>query len=176
MINNIRFKKTVVEAVQIAVIASVVGIVVNLFHPDGAVIALSRPDAKYVSDNVLQSQDPPGEAELTGPLVVNREQLKKLLAENRAVLLDARMPEAWADAHLPGAVSVPFEMLGQYMDKIEGLPRGDWVIAYCDGPPCDLGELLARELVNMGFTRVAFYPDGVDDWLTAGEPVAGRGE
>jgi len=172
MINDIQFKRSIVEAVLIAVIASLIGIFVNLFHPEGVVIALSRPDAAYVADDVLNKNNPDAEAELSEPVVVSREQLKKLLTGNRAVLVDARMPEAYAMAHLPGAINVPFEMLGQFMDKIENLSRADWVITYCDPPPCELGEMLANELKNMGFTRVAYYPDGMDDWINAGEPVA----
>ena len=173
MIHDIQFKRSIVEAVLIAVIASLIGIFVNLFRPEGVVITLSRPDTAYVTDDVLNDENPGAEAELSEPVVINREQLKNLLTGNRAVLLDARMPEAYAKAHLPGAINVPFEMLGQFMNKIENLSRADWVIAYCDAPPCELGELLANELKNMGFTRVAYYPDGVDDWINAGEPVAG---
>ncbi len=171
-----QFKKAVIEAVLIAVIASLTGIIVNLFHPNGVVIAFSRPNAAYVADKVLQSQNSTEEAGLTGPVVINREQLKKLLIDNRAVLLDARMPEDYAKGHLPGAVNVPFDMLGRFMDKIENLSRQDWIITYCDGPPCDLGELLARELKNMDFKRIAFYPDGLENWIAAGEPVVKGGE
>ncbi len=168
---KIQFKKAVIEAVMIAVIASLAGICVNFFHPNRVVIAFSRPNAAHVADKLLDSRHPTETAELTGPAAINREQLVKLLAGNRAVLLDARMPDAWVSGHLPGAVNIPFEMLGRYTDKIENLPREDWVVTYCDGPPCDLGELLAGALKNMGFARVAFYPDGLDDWIKSGGPV-----
>jgi len=176
MIYNIQFKKSVIEAVLIVVIASLIGFIVNLFHPNGAVIALSRPNAAYVANEVLKNEKLTTEAELTEPVVINREQLKKLLTDNQAALLDARMPEAYAEGHLPGAVNVPFEMLGQFIDKIEALSRESWIITYCDGPPCDLSELLGHELINMDFKFVAFYQDGLDDWLTAGEPVTRGGQ
>ncbi|MBN2411480.1 rhodanese-like domain-containing protein [candidate division KSB1 bacterium] len=168
---NIQFKKAVIEAVLIAVLASLVGFFVNFFHPKGAVIAFSRPDTAYVADELLDGRQATQTAEMTGPAAINRIQLKKLLLDNRAVLLDARLPDAWASGHLPGAINTPLEMLGRFMDQIENLPREDWIVTYCDGPPCELGEQLARELKNMGFARVAFYPEGLNDWLRAGEPI-----
>ena len=96
MTNRTQFKRSILEAVLIAVFASLVGIVVNLFHPEGVVIALSRPDPAYVTDDVLNNENPGAEAELNETVLINREQLKNLLTRNRPVMLDARMPEAYA--------------------------------------------------------------------------------
>jgi len=54
---------------------------------------------------------------------------------------------------------------------LQHLPKDVWLVCYCDGPPCDLGERLAYELQGWGFTRVAVYQGGMADWRKRGGPV-----
>ena len=55
---------------------------------------------------------------------------------------------------------------------MEALPRQKLLICYCDGPPCDKGEMLARLLFDQGFARCSYYEAGLDDWKAAGGEVA----
>lgn len=157
-------KPLIRDIVQIFIIASVLGLAVNAVNPRGVKIGFSRPPRTSAADSSLTG------GSFKEPFLVNREQLRRM-AESGAVIIDARSPEEFAAGHIPGAVNIHFEALHEYVDVMEALPRDRWVVCYCDGPPCDKGEMLARELVAQGFPRVAYYYDGLDDWKRAGLEV-----
>lgn len=164
------------EAIGIAILSLAVAFLVNLFHPHKVAISLARPAIEYGDDDLAAQELPAihvgadGDSTLVmpedsiEPVVVSKSQVLQLIKEGRAVLLDARSKEEYQAGHIPGALHLPFEELGRYFDKVNSLPRDKWLITYCSGPPCDLGELLAFELVNIGFARVAVYQAGLDDW------------
>jgi rhodanese-related sulfurtransferase len=60
---------------------------------------------------------------------VSAEELKQLVAANKAVIIDVRTPEAYHDAHIKGAISLPVSKIeaGEYKD----LPRDKRIISYC---------------------------------------------
>jgi rhodanese-related sulfurtransferase len=86
-------------------------------------------------------------------------------------LLDARSNQEFKTGHIRGALSMPFEEIGQYMDRIQSLPRDRWLVTYCDGPPCDLAQLLAQLLLQSRFDHVAVYDAGVNDWTKHGSKL-----
>ena len=51
------------------------------------------------------------------------------------------------------------------------LPKDNWLICYCDGPQCDLSELLAYQLMELGFEKVAIYHEGIEGWIKANKAV-----
>ena len=160
-------KSIIFQALVIVAVAAVLGLTANALNPRGVALTLTRPAGVAVADSLLA----PG-ANAEGPLLVNRRQLKTLLNAGNTVLIDARAPDEFTAGHLPGAINIPFELLGEYVERMEALPRQARLVCYCDGPPCDKGEMLARELFGKGFTGAAFYNDGLEDWKAAGEEVA----
>lgn len=150
----------------IIAVAAVLGLTANALNPRGVSLTITRPAAQAVADSLLA----PGAAE--GPLLINRRQLKILMSTGNTVVIDTRTPEEFTVGHLPGAINIPFELLGEFAERMEALPRKAWLVCYCDGPPCDKGEMLARELFSQGFAGAAFYSDGLDDWKAAAEEVA----
>ena len=50
-------------------------------------------------------------------------------------VLDVRLIEEYNAAHIPGALSIPLKELKLHLD---GLPRGQEIVAYCRGPFCVL--------------------------------------
>jgi rhodanese-related sulfurtransferase len=159
-------KKTILlQVIMIIAAAAFLGLTTNALNPRGVALTVTRPLRAAAADSQLTKTIS------KGALLINRTQLRTLIDRGDAVLVDARSPEEFAAGHLPGAVNIPFELLGEFVEQMEALPRKAWLVCYCDGPPCDKGEMLARELSAQGFSHAAFYNDGMDDWKAAGGEV-----
>jgi rhodanese-related sulfurtransferase len=84
------------------------------------------------------------------------------------VLLDARSPEAFASAHLPGAFNPPrpFDPA-----DVAALPDG-LVIVYCWGPGCNGAVKAAMHLAQLG-RPVKEMLGGFEYWVREGHPIEG---
>lgn len=179
-------KPAIQQGIIITVIAAVIGLVVNSFHPRKVSLAFKRPPLKYAADslfaedlpsvNIAGQNDPvpPSPRASDELIIINAGQVRQLMSQRQAMLLDARMPAEYEAGHLPGAMLLPFDLLYDYEQQINELPKDKWLICYCDGPPCDLGELLAKELLLRDFQRVAVYQDGVNDWKKSYAVIQGK--
>lgn len=98
-------------------------------------------------------------------------------------VFDVRKKAEYIDAHIPGAVSVPYrEKSAKSVDfdssedrfKLAKFPtnKSDPVIVYCNGPRCWKSYKAAVLLVRAGHTKVYWYRnDGLPGWRTKGYPV-----
>ncbi len=162
------------EAVLLLLLAAALGIAANGLRPDPLTVSLSRPLLPAAPDSAMVDLPVIGvtpDSHSTGPVRVTTEQVLHLINRNNLVLLAARSPEEYKQGHLPAAINVTIARVYEHMDKIAQLPRDRWIVCYCGGPPCDLGELLAYELVSFGLSRVAVYESGVDSWIRAGHEL-----
>jgi rhodanese-related sulfurtransferase len=99
---------------------------------------------------------------------VSRDQLVQRLADGVVVVWDVR-PEAEFEAgHVPGAVSVPPDQIEQ---RLQDLPAGAEVVAYCRGPYCVFADEAVRVVSAQG-RRARRLEDGFPEWRRAGLPVA----
>ena len=104
--------------------------------------------------------------------IVSREEVLARLGTDRMVLIDVRPPAEYAAGHLPGAISVPPDRL----ERLDDLPAGCEVIAYCRGPYCVYADDAVRRLQQRG-RRAARLADGLPAWRHAGGAVeTGDGE
>lgn len=94
-------------------------------------------------------------------------ELWKRAKEGLVTVLDVRPQEEYGAGHIPGAVNIPLNELGQ---KIEELPKDREIVAYCRGPYCVLSYEAVECLRNKGYTarRLA---DGMPEWKNARLPV-----
>lgn len=99
---------------------------------------------------------------------VTRTELLARAKRDDVVVLDVRPPDEFAAGHIPGAVSVPFEELEQRLDS---LPSGTEIVAYCRGPYCLLAPRAVELLRERGF-HAHRLEDGFPEWRLAGLPVA----
>ncbi|NLP11367.1 rhodanese-like domain-containing protein [bacterium] len=100
--------------------------------------------------------------------VISREALLGLMQRQAVLLIDSRSSSEYQAGHLPGALSLPLEELGQMHETLQHLPPDRWLVTYCEGPPCDLSHQLAQVLVQNGYRSVAIYDAGLNDWLAGG--------
>jgi len=104
---------------------------------------------------------------------VTREELKaKMDRGGDFVLVDALGREHYESSHLPGAVNLPYEFVDE-AGRV--LPDKDGeIVVYCMNTACSASGEEARELEEMGYSRVHHYAKGKQDWIGAGLPVEGK--
>jgi len=111
---------------------------------------------------------------------LSTEELKRELADGRALVLDARPFKEFAISHIPGAANVaprpgvPMSMYVSDVKEIGRLVGGDMarpLVLYCNGPFCGKSNRLADELLAAGHTDVRRYQLGIPVWRALGEPT-----
>ena len=102
----------------------------------------------------------------SGLQTVTREQLAERLRRGEVVLIDVRPYAEFRQGHIPGAVSVPIDMLGQQMLD---LGKDREVVAYCRGAFCVYADDAVRAMLAKGY-RAARLEDGFPEWARSGRP------
>ncbi|HEX5996070.1 MAG TPA: metalloregulator ArsR/SmtB family transcription factor [Jiangellales bacterium] len=113
----------------------------------------------------------PARRKYVGPDDIDQVDLADLLDQADAgeiVLLDVRPTQEYAAGHLPGAVHIPLDQLAQ---RIEELPAGRDIVAYCRGAYCALAHDAVRLLREHGIAARR-ATDGVLEWRAAGGALA----
>lgn len=97
--------------------------------------------------------------------------VKALKDKNKMVILDTRTTSEWHNAHIPGAVPIPYYISE---DKVaEGLPNDDtWIIAYCSCPHAASDKII-NMLRKKGYKNTAVIDEGFFNWINASHPIIG---
>lgn len=116
----------------------------------------------------------PAAATAAAEQTVTTEGLAALLKDNKAVVvLDARAAK-WDDGRRIGnakslnAGSTAEEIAAALPDK------GATIVTYCAGTTCPASGKLAKRLRDLGYKNVIEYPEGIEGWTKAGNPVGGK--
>jgi rhodanese-related sulfurtransferase len=83
------------------------------------------------------------------------------------VLLDIRDADAFAQGHIPGALSLP---LADIPARVASLPKDRQYVAYCWRDTCHLAARAAIDLMQHGFD-VQELNAGWREWTSFGYPV-----
>ena len=109
---------------------------------------VERAARKYLGDEVDQ---------------VGRDELRRRLRRGDVVLVDDRSSEEFDAGHIEGARSIPLDELDRRLDE---LPAGLEVIAYCRGPFCAYAHEAVRTLKARG-REARRLDDGWPEWRLA---------
>lgn len=154
-------QKTVLQAVILLVMAGLMALGVNYFRQEPIpLVADWSPDARLTT--------------ATGDsLVIPLDLAASFYNAREAVFVDTRPVEVFAKGHIPGAMSVPWKNVNEYIGLfLEKVPDSNAiVITYCDGMACELSEDLALMLQDMGYNHVKILVNGWTVWTEAGYPV-----
>ncbi len=93
-----------------------------------------------------------------------------VIAGERVVIVDARSAEAYARAHIPGAISLPHRTMNA--ESTAHLDRAALVVTYCDGIGCNASTKGALNMAKLGF-RVKELLGGLDWWKRDGYATDG---
>ena len=94
------------------------------------------------------------------------------LVRRRAVtLVETLGPMYFRQTHLPGAINLPPDQV--HVLAVLALPDlAAGVVTYASGAADDgTARVVAEQLLELGYRRVATYPDGKLGWVEAGLPV-----
>ncbi len=102
-----------------------------------------------------------GEAKQNGYISIPMKEAQKLLEEEGDyTILDVRRPDEFAGGHIPGAVNVPNEEIGD--KEPEELPDKEQIIyVYCRSG--NRSRQAAEKLAAMGYTGIVEI-GGINDW------------
>lgn len=85
------------------------------------------------------------------------------------MVLDVRSAEAYADAHVPGARSLPHAQISE--ETTREFPRDVVCVTYCWGPHCNGATRAAAKLASLGF-QVKEMIGGISGWQAEGYHLA----
>jgi rhodanese-related sulfurtransferase len=105
------------------------------------------------------------------PIEIRRKDVKTLVAQGRAQLVEVLSASEYKREHLPQAVNIPLATMTAASTKF--LRKDQAVIVYCADYQCDLSARAAWRLESMGFQEVYRYTPGKADWLAAGWETEG---
>lgn len=98
---------------------------------------------------------------------LTQEELSERMASGDVVVLDVRPEPEFRAGHIAGAVSIPVKKLAARLDEI---PVGQTVVAYCRGPYCAFADEAVRVLQGHGIPA-ARLEAGYPEWAAADLPV-----
>ena len=106
-------------------------------------------------------------AEDLAPSISPQDLSQKLKDGTAPLIVDVRSPQEFATGHIPGALNIPHDQIGQHLD----LMRSDRGVAlYCMlGPRARLGE---QKLLEADVERVLHIEGGFSAWKAAGLPTS----
>jgi rhodanese-related sulfurtransferase len=112
------------------------------------------------------------EANQTTP-EVSTKQLRDVLADGSAVVLDTRTRAEFDAGHIPSARNLNAPASAQVAEIVQlvGGDKSKALVLYCNGPYCQASRRLAEQLVAAGFTNVRRYQLGIPVWRALGGPT-----
>lgn len=117
---------------------------------------LEYVDTRYVAKLVEASGD-----------ISNRNDYDQYPTEWDFVLVDARPANVYNGGHINGAINIPDS---EFDSKKNLLPddKDKLIIFYCGGMTCSLSANSAEKAINLGYTNVKVYQEGLPAWQEEG--------
>ena len=94
-------------------------------------------------------------------------ELKKAIAEKKAVVIDVNGSESYKSGHIPSAINYS-EVQGNLAAALPS-NKDALIVAYCGGPACNAYTRAANAATKLGYTNVKHLSAGISGWLQAKE-------
>ncbi len=98
---------------------------------------------------------------------IGLDELRERISKQDLILLDVRPVSEFQAGRIPGALSIP---LADLQDRLDEIPAGTEVAAYCRGPFCVMA-VQAVEILRRNGIRARRFEDGIPEWQARGLPV-----
>ncbi len=162
------------QALIIVVLATVLGLTVNLFSPAKIPYVGAYRSISDSGDPVVPPAAMPGDPPFIGVDVAQLE-----YNAGNVLFVDAREPEEFECGTIAGAINVPFDYLPddnleQFFDSTLNVPKDYPIITFCSGEECDLSLQLARNLQAFGYTNISIFFGGWRQWKKLNLPIERR--
>ncbi|HEX7168069.1 MAG TPA: rhodanese-like domain-containing protein [Acidimicrobiales bacterium] len=104
------------------------------------------------------------------PIRITREDLyARIAGSDPLVIVEALGGAFYADAHLPGAINIPPSQVERLAPALIPDRTAD-IVVYCS-ETCASSDAVARRLELLGYTSIAVYGGGKEDWVENGLPL-----
>jgi len=104
---------------------------------------------------------------------ISTEQLRRILVDKSAIIIDTRSQTEFDVGHIPGAIALDVTAADQ-ITAVERLVSGDKtkaLVLYCNGPFCQASRRLGDQLAQAGHSDVRRYQLGMPVWRALGGPT-----
>lgn len=120
-------------------------------------------------------------AALQGAVVVGADRVKAM-SEAGVPVIDTRVANEYAEAHIKGAINVPYKEksaksadfdASQDSFDLKKLPqdKGAPLVFYCNAGECWKSYKASAAAVRAGYSRVHWFRGGMPEWKAKGYPV-----
>ena len=135
----------------------------------------------FIAGSVMAAEKPLTPATLQGVTVVDDSWVKT--NHGKMKVFDVRKKAEYVEAHIPGAVSVPYDEKSEHVVDFDAkkdeldlskfpADKNEPVITYCNGPRCWKSYKASVLLLRAGYKKVYWYRnDGSIGWKSKGYPV-----
>lgn len=143
----------------------------------GFVLVIATLSVSYISNSIAEETP----ASLQGVSVVSAEQVKDLMAKGVPVV-DTRVANEFAEAHIKGAISVPYKEKSAKsasfnasedtfdLSKLPADKNSD-IVFYCNSGTCWKSYKASAVAVKAGYSKVHWFRGGYPEWKGKGLPT-----
>ena len=90
-----------------------------------------------------------------------------ILAERKAVFVDARYAADYGAGHIPGAINIPVTASAETVRLyLANVPHDFPIIVYCQSRSCPFSKTVAVALGTQGFSAIKLLEGGWREWST----------
>jgi rhodanese-related sulfurtransferase len=100
---------------------------------------------------------------------LSTEEVKTIITDRSAPVIDVRSAKEYAIAHIPGSINIYEKETDAIMNRFPD--KGADLIIYCNGPFCHKVKRVAEQLIKSGYTSVRRYQLGMPVWRAFGNTV-----
>lgn len=105
--------------------------------------------------------------------LITREDLQRALKNKELTVVEVLPAEYFDRAHIPAAINIPADRVSELAPQLLSA-KDRFIVTYGLNFTWKASEQAARELATMGYTNVADYQEGKQDWIAAGLPLEGE--
>ncbi len=102
----------------------------------------------------------------------NLSDMKIIVEDKSALIIDTRLEEIFIKGHIPGAKSIPLsgfdELIGQFYQAVSMEQK---IVVYCSSRECTDSHTFAQKLFEVGYEDVKVFAGGFIEWEKGGYQV-----
>lgn len=103
--------------------------------------------------------------------LITTEELQKLLDDGtKMTVVDARNPEEYQEVHIKGAISIPEKHFSEHLNQLP-TDKATKIAFYCNGIKCGKSKKAAQRAMDLGYSNVMVYAEGMPVWEEKGLPI-----
>jgi len=103
--------------------------------------------------------------------VITTDEVKKLIdKKENMVLIDARTPEEYKEAHITGAINIPEKGFDEASKQLPS-DKNTLLVFYCNGVKCGKSKRVALKVEPLGYTTILIYKEGIPVWEERNLPL-----